>query len=74
MTYRLGITPLTRKATISKRSKTDPRLAIGKVQDIHGDFLQAVVEWLERGDVQQVIHLGDENFVISCVEESTNDQ
>jgi hypothetical protein len=66
MTYRLGITPLTRKATISKRSKADPRLAIGKVQDVHNDFLQAVLEWLERGDVQQVIHLGDENFVISC--------
>lgn len=71
MTYRLGITPITRKATISKRSKADPRLAVGKVQDVHNDFLQAVLEWLERGDVQQVIHLGDENFVISCVKELT---
>ena len=73
MTYRLGITPLTRKATISKRSKADPRLAIGKVQDVHNDFLQAVLEWLERGDVQQVIHLGDENFVISCVKDQPHD-
>lgn len=71
MTYRLGITPITRKATISKRSKADPRLAVGKVQDVHNDFLQAVLEWLERGDVRQVIHLGDENFVISCVKELT---
>lgn len=73
MTYRLGITPLTRKATISKRSKTDPRLAVGKVQDVHGDFLQAVLEWLERGDVQQVIHIGDENFVISCVKDQPHE-
>ena len=73
MTYRLGITPLTRKATISKRSKADPRLAIGKVEDVHNDFLQAVLEWLERGDVQQVIHLGDENFVISCVKDQPHD-
>ena len=69
MVYRLGITPLGRKATISKRSKINPCLAVGKVQDIHNDFLQGVLEWLEYGDIQQVIHLGDENFVINCVKE-----
>ena len=73
MTYRLGITPLTRKVTISKRSKADPRLAIGKVQDVHNDFLHVVLEWLERGGAQQVIQFGDENFVISCVKETSDE-
>ena len=66
---RLGITALGRRCTISKRSKADPCLAVGKVHDAHNDFLHCVLDWLDHGKVAQTIHVGDgKNYVITCVE------
>jgi hypothetical protein len=64
--YRLGMTALGRRCTISKRSKKDPRLAVGNVQDAHNDFLHCVLEWLEHGKVRQVVTVGGESYTISC--------
>ena len=69
MTYRLGITALGRRCTISKRSKKDPRLAVGTVHDAHSDFLFCVLDWLEHGKVRQVINGDGKSYVISCVED-----
>ncbi len=74
MTYRLGITAFGRKCTISKRSKKDPQLAIGNVQDAHNDFLHCVLDWLEHGKIAQVIHVGDgKSYRITCVEEARDE-
>jgi hypothetical protein len=74
MIQRLGITALGRRCTLTRRSKNNPNLAIGKMQDVHTDFLGCVVDWLEGGEVQQVIHGKDFNYVISCVKEDVTSE
>ena len=53
--YRLGITALGRQAVISKRSKRDSRLAIGNPQNVHQDFIQAVIDFCDDGKSIQTI-------------------
>lgn len=53
--YRLGITAIGRQAVISKRSKRDPWLAIGNPQNVHQDFIQAIIDFCEDGSLIQDI-------------------
>ena len=64
MTYRLGLTALGRRATISRRSKKDPRLAVGAVIDVHSDFIHTVLEWLGDGN-QEIKVNGVTKYIIS---------
>jgi len=55
--YRLGITALGRQAVISRRSKKDPRLAVGGMQNVHNDFIQAIIDFCDDGKSVQTISL-----------------
>ena len=63
---RLDISPISRRATLTRRSKRDPRLAVGPVTDVHEDFLAAVLTFLEHGDVEMVIYGQDRDYVVTC--------
>jgi len=73
MSKRLGITALGRRCVLTARSKKDPRLAIGEPIDMHDDFIQCVLDWLERGKTSYEITGPDGKFTISCKRED-NDQ
>ena len=74
MTLRLAITALSRRATLSRRSKKNPSLAVGEVHDVHNDFLHSVLDWLQHGKVEQMVSLGDEKWTISCKPETTKEE
>lgn len=52
---RLAITALGRQAVLSRRSTKDPRLAIGTPQNVHQDFIQAVIDFCDDGKSVQTI-------------------
>jgi hypothetical protein len=56
--WHLGITAIGRQAVISKRSKRDPRLAIGNPQNVHQEFIQAVIDFCDDGTSVQEITPG----------------
>jgi hypothetical protein len=50
MTYRLGLTAIGQRVTMSKRSKNNSGLAIGKIIDCHNDFIHCVMQWTNNQD------------------------